>query len=81
MNTYIATVEYYDEFDSAMRKDTVIMRAASYAEAAAQIEESFKNTLESIVSFTAISDMALIHLGNGANVDSLIDTIMSENTF
>lgn len=81
MDTYIATVEYFEEFESKMAKDTVLMRAASYSEAVAQIEESFKNTIESIASITAVSDSGVIHLGDGPNVDTIVETILSENSY
>ena len=81
MITYIATVEYYDEFETGLKKDTILLRAPSYAEAAAQIENAFKDTLESIVSFTAVSDMAVIHLGDGPDTQKCIDVIMQENSF
>jgi len=81
MDTYIATVEYFEEFESKMAKDTVLIRATSYSDAVAQIEESFKNTIESITSITAVSDMTVIHLGDGPNVDTIVETILSENSY
>lgn len=81
MNTYIAAVEFFDQFHDEIAKDTVIMRANSYTEAVQQIETSFKNTIESITSITAVSDMTVIHLGDGPDVDKCVQLIMKENTF
>ena len=81
MNTYIATVEFFNQFADEMAKDTVIMRANSYADAVKQIESSFKETIESIVSITAVSDMEVIHLGDGPDVDKCVEIIIKENTF
>lgn len=81
MHTYIATVNYFDEFRNDMEKDTVVVQALSYSEAVAAIEISFKSSIESIESITDISDMAIIHLGNGPLVDQVVELLCQENSF
>ena len=79
MQTFIATVEYFEETD--MEKDTVVVQAHSYAEAVGLIEKTFGDSIESIVSITGISDMNIIHLGNGEFVDKIVEVLMQENSY
>ena len=81
MQTFIATVEYFEELDKKMDKDTVIMQANTYAEAVAMIEKSFGSSIESITSITGISDMNVIHLGNSEFVDKIIEVLLKENSY
>jgi len=81
MHTYIATVNYFDEFRNDMDKDTVVVQASSYSEAAAAIEISFNSSIESIESLTDISDMAVIHLGNGPLVNQVVELLCAENSY
>lgn len=81
MQTFIATVEYFEELDEKMDKDTVIMQAENYSEAVAMIEKSFGNCIESITSITGISDMNVIHLGNSEFVDKIIEILLKENSY
>lgn len=79
MQTFIATVEYFEETD--MEKDTVIVQADSYTDAVGLIEKTFRDSIESIVSITGISDMNIIHLGNGEFVDKIVEVLMQENSY
>ena len=79
MQTFIATVEYFEETD--MEKDTVVVQADNYADAVGLIEKTFGEKIESIVSITGISDMNIIHLGNGEFVDKIVEVLMQENSY
>lgn len=81
MQTFIATVEYYEEIKGEMEKDTVVVQADNYTDAVGLIEKSFGDSIESIVSITGISDMNVIHLGNGEFVDKIVEVLMQENSY
>jgi calcineurin-like phosphoesterase len=81
MQTFIATVEYYEEIKDEMEKDTVVVQADNYADAVGLIEKSFGDSIESIVSITGISDMNVIHLGNSEFVDKIIEVLLKENSY
>lgn len=78
---YIATVNYFDDFENKMDKDTIVVQAHSYSEAMAAIEASFKSSIESIESISDISDMTIIHLGNGPLVDQVVKLLCQENGY
>lgn len=79
METYIATVEYYDEVDGKKMRDTVLMRANSYTEAVTQIEAAFGNDIEKIISLAFVATEHVIHLGDGEFIDQIVNTIMEAN--
>lgn len=54
MNFYRFEVEWYSIFDNGLKIEKGFLKAESYADAAKQIEDSFKNDLSAIKNLYAL---------------------------